>query len=234
MTSSDKKTSHLIHLRRVICSLRYNNVSYEDIITLFHLPGPSTLVTAIKLTARGFYWKQGAMNGGSNKKLPDTFYDTMKADVTNRTHGLNCMRTSEAKQIIYDAVEENNAKAIIRLKQWHSDKLLDEFFSQIDSWECSSQYLSSICSRVGIWISTPESLEQARRKNCNEVTIDDFYQRFAPIMIGVEKKYIYNADETGLTKKKFSCFNDSPRHKNYSTRKRNAAYFCHVLRISSR
>ena len=114
--------------QRVICSLRYNNVSYEDIITLFALPGPNTLITVIKLTARGFRWSQGEMKGGSYKKLPDTFFDALKTDVNRRTFGLNCMKTSEAKQIIYDAVEENNLQEIQKLHQWHSDKLVDQFF----------------------------------------------------------------------------------------------------------
>lgn len=188
--------------QRVICSLRYNNVSYEDIITLFSLPGPATLVSVIKLTARGFHWSQGEMKGGSYKKLPDTFYDSLKADVNRRTFGLNCMKTSEAKQIIYDAVEENNMRAIQKLHQWHSDKLVDQFFSEINAWECSSQYLSEICEKIGIWISTPESLEQARRKNCNETTVNNFYANFSILLQGVDKKYVYNADETGLTAKK--------------------------------
>ena len=40
---------------KIICTLRYNNVPYNEIITLLDLPGPSTLVTAIKLAARMFY-----------------------------------------------------------------------------------------------------------------------------------------------------------------------------------
>lgn len=197
-----QEMNYLSKRQRAICSLRFNNVSYEDIITLFNLPGPSTLVTVLKLTARGFHWELGEMHGGSHSKLPESFYDTLKQTVNARTMGLNCMRTSEAKQMIYNAVEELNIRAVQRLRLWKAEKLASSFYSDISSWDCSSQYLTSLCERIGIWISTPETLEQARRKYCNTAVIDSFYQKFSGTIGNIEKKYIYNADETGLATKK--------------------------------
>ena len=71
----------------------------------------------------------------------------MKDSVNMRTHGLNCMRTGEAKQLICNSFDETNIKAMARLNDWQSEKLASSFYQNIDSWQCSFQYLASICNR---------------------------------------------------------------------------------------
>ena len=197
-----EETTHFSILQIAICTLRYNKVSYRKIIKLFDLPGPETITTVLKLTARGFNWEKSKMTDGSYPKFPNTFYDTLKQTILARTSGQNCLKTAEAKQLIYDSVEEFNANTIKKLVEWNSPELAANFVEKLDSWECSSQFLHEICDKIGVVICTPELLEEARRKNCNTNTVNKFYGDFSDVMQNVEPKYIYNADETGLAAKK--------------------------------
>ena len=115
---------------------------------------------------------------------------------------MNCITTSEAKQLIYDCIDDLNNKVIKRLTDWNSIKLAKEIENMLDPWECSSQYLNKLCKDMDISILKPDKLEYLRVMFCNESTIHDFFEKFKLLMNYFEGKYIYNADETGLAAKK--------------------------------
>ena len=104
-------------MQRAVVILRYNNIPYRTIEVLFQLSGSQLVTTILRLTAMGFRWEKSHMTGGSYPMLPDTFFVSLKTEINERTHGLNCMRTSEAKQMINEKAERINKRTIIRLIQ---------------------------------------------------------------------------------------------------------------------
>ena len=121
-------------LQRAICQLRYNKVPYRIIQELYDLPGPATVARVLRLTAAGFRWNKGEMKGGHYPKLPDCCLEYLKREVEKRTLGLNHMKTSEAKQVIYDLVDDYNKRTFKRLRDWNSPELASNLEEKVDEW----------------------------------------------------------------------------------------------------
>lgn len=77
-------------------------------------------------------------------------------------------------------------------------------------------WLSSFCKSHNIVLKDPETLEDARKKYCNRVVINDFFRNNAHFLQGIKPQLLFNADETtSITTKKFKAL--SLKRTNMST-----------------
>ena len=195
-------------MQKIVCTLRYNNVSYEKIHKLTGITSPNTITRIIKLTATSRIWHQG-QQGGSYSLISDVTIKRLKNKVTWSRQGLNCMKTFEAKEFILDEVNLVQQRAVQRLREWKSQNLIQKIENDYNDFELTNSIFTTITEKCGIYVLSGEKLELLRRKCCNHPAIDSYFNLIEYKLLGVERKYLFNADETGLcAKRTFKVLSD--------------------------
>ena len=184
--------------QRTVCMLRYNNIPYTKIQELLGISSPNTISSIIRLAAGSRPWNEGKQ-GGHVSILSPVIIQKLKNEIAWKRKGLNCMKTFEARQFIIEHIEEVKVRGRIRLKQWNSEKLIDEFNREFDNFELTDSIFETVCKNCGIYVLTADKLELLRRKCCNAPTIHNFFSTITSVLQNADPKYLYNADETGLS-----------------------------------
>ena len=187
--------------QKAVCMLRYNNVPYTKISELLGISSPNTITRIIRLTAGSRIWVEG-QQGGHNALVSQVIINKLKNQIVWKRKGLNCMKSFEARQIIAEEIEETRKRGKIRLREWHAEKLVDEFESEFEEFEVTDSIFDTICQKCGVYLLTADKLELLRRKCCNFPAIENYFNTISNVILGVEKKYLFNADETGLAAKR--------------------------------
>ena len=202
--------SELSQIQKAVCTLRYNNIPYSTIQLLLGITSPNTIVSIIRLTAGSRKWS--GQQGGRISLVSDVIIKRMKNKIEWRRRGLNCLKTFEAKQFILEEMQETYKRGIQRLHEWKATQLINQFEAEFSAFELTDSVFSNICTRCNIVVLSPDKLELFRRQCCNHPAIDCFFNTITNVLIGVEPKYKFNADETGLAgKRTFKVLTDDRR-----------------------
>lgn len=196
-----EETSLLNKMQMAICILRYNNVSFRNIAKLFGISSHNTIGVAIKRTAMSILWIPHH-EGGSTSIISPVLINRLKNQITWRRKGLNCMKTIEAKSFILDELSDFKKRAIQRLYDWNDASYINEVQVIFDNFILTDDIFSDICAKTNIFIMKGINLELLRRKCCNQIVIDKYFDDMQTILQDIDNPYVYNADETGLASKK--------------------------------
>ena len=192
---------YLNPLQIIVANLRFNNVSYEKIQTLLQITSPNTIGVIIKLTACSIAWEQGRQ-GGKYSIISENMIKHLQKQIISKRKGLNCMKSYEGKQFILDEIEFSKRVALKRLRDWNSEGLCDAVIDMYEQFNLTDDVFADICNKVGVFIMKGQTLEHLRRQCCNWPIIRNFFSKIEVILNNVERKYLFNADETGLASKK--------------------------------
>lgn len=190
----------LNEIQKAVCTLRYNNIKYSTIQALLGISSPNTISSIIRLTAGSRIWT-GAQ-GGRISLISTVLIQRMINKINWKRRGLNCLKTFEAKQFILEELEDARRRGIERLHEWKAENLIAPFEEEFNSFDLTNSVFSTICSRCGIFVLSADNLELLRRRCCNHPAIDRYFNTITNLLIGIEPKYKFNADETGLAGKR--------------------------------
>jgi hypothetical protein len=113
---------------------------------------------------------------------------------------MDCISTPVAMDIARTLRHERQTKAIQLLETIGSGKLAQLVASKTIK-EPDPAWLSHFVEYIGLKLKHPESLEEARRKNCNTVAINVFFDRWSGIL-DRPAELIINCDETHVSSRK--------------------------------
>lgn len=184
-----------------ICECRFNGMNYSELQDLFEISSPTTLTAVFRLTAGSIRWEHG-QPGGKKSIITDLIMSHLSTTIAQRRHGMNCLKTLEAKEMINQEVEQAKQKGVWRLKLLNCDGLVDHFLDMYQNFSVSSSLLNSVCQRCNIHIMAGEKLELLRRKFCNKTSVQNYFSLLSTVLTESDPHYLYNADETGLTGKR--------------------------------
>ena len=194
--------------QKLVCNLIANNFTWNEVSVIAKISSPNTISTIIRLSALSIPFVEGRQ-GGSYSVFSETVVRSLSNKVAYRRKGLNCLKTHEAKQLILEEIEEIRQRGLKRLNEWGSERLIPKFISDIEEAVLTDDIFRELCQRSNIFILSDENLELIRRKCCNFPAIERFYSVITDIVVNMEPKYKFNADETCLSSKRiFSILTD--------------------------
>ena len=194
-----------------LAEAKLNGASYSTIRAYFRLGSEKCVASALKRTALGFRWEPHK-SGGSRGFVSEIYIVRLKKLVEERCYNLNALRTVEAMDFLVCSVQNMYSDAYKRLADWGCGKLA--WGMQAPDVDFSNGYLTHFIERLGMFIKTPEVLEQLRRQYCNKPAIHQFFSKFQVFMANVSPHFVFNADETGLsTKRAYKVLTTNPRYR---------------------
>ena len=197
--------------QKFLVECKLNGATYETLRQYFKLGCDNAVVVALKKTALGYIWRPHVV-GGSSTAISDVYIKRLKALVSQRCYDLNAMRSVEIMDFFVSAVRSMYSDAVVRLQHWGCVRLANSL--QLPDFKFDSSYFTHFARRCGLYIRSPDVLEQLRRKYCNRFAIHNFFSKFAVFMANVSPYFIYNADETGLsTKRAYKVFTTDPLYR---------------------
>ena len=182
----------------IIGNMLFNHYSWATIQRLLGITSPNTIKAIILLTARSQIWEKGR-HGGSYSMISPIIIRELGNVVRRQRHGLNCMKTIEAKALVLDQLEAVKKRGIERLSIWSSFGMVSEFKKQCDEFELTHDVFQDICKKCDIFIAKGEKLEYLRRRCCNHQAINVFFSTISTVINNIPPSYIFNADETGMS-----------------------------------
>jgi hypothetical protein len=176
-------------------------VPYPDPVTgeEKRLPNVGALQTCLKRAALGLTWLPGH-KGGQRAYLCQDDADGFKRILQDRAEKMNCVTTPTAVRLARRLRGIRQRKAIGLLESIGLGGTAAQLRSQVIK-DPDPTWLNHFAERMDLHLKNPQPIEQARRRACNTVAIETFFERFGALMQR-PKCLIINCDETHISSRK--------------------------------